>query len=745
VLTISFLMLVFPDFTTERALGSAVLVTITLLVALGGLVVTGLLRRLTPGFWWGFWLLLAAMLLLTGLTNIAVQGLVATVVWVLLGAGLSGGGLALLRTRGWRWLTGFAVASGLFLLATMATLSVLSGWRDVVEKRPSITTPTTDLPDPGVPGSFSVSMLTYGAGDDRYRPEFGHEASLKSRTVDGSKFIEGWEGYAGWARTRYWGFDATALPINGRVWMPEGEGPLPVVLIVHGNHDMEDFSDGGYGYLGEHFASRGMITISVDENFLNSSYADLLSGVEGGLQSENDARGWLLLEHLRQLAEWNIVEGNPFHHRLDLERVALIGHSRGGEAVAEAALFNRLPVYPDDARQKFDYDFGIRSLIAIAPADGQYDPRDRVTRLGDMNYLVVHGSLDGDVQSFMGASQYARVGFSACLDCYKSSVYVMGANHGQFNTDWGRADLAWPGRMILNLVPILDGALQRKVATRLFTAFLEDTLLGNQQYREVFSLAPRAVPWLDEPVELVTDFQSGRDLVVADYEEDADLATGSMPGVHIMTNDLTLWRETEVNLKWAPRNSAAVLVGWDRATDREVPAYSITFDLLPAAPGAIALSLAMAQESPMQDEEAEWETPETLDFSVVLVDYAGRRASVPLSTLGMLRAPVEAQTRKHAWLDDIDRSEPVFQRYTLASTLFKDVDVSAIAAMSLEFDRNKAGALFIDDVSLLPAIAQDDLDAIDEAVVEGQEVMRVPSEADRPSGPLPPGDGHSTD
>ncbi len=738
VLAITVSMVVIPDFTTERTLGSAVLVVMTLGVALGGFVLTGLLRRLTPGFWWGFWLLLAASLLLTRLASITVYGQMVMVVWVLFGAGLFGGALALWRTRGWRWLTGLAAASGLLLLATLATLSVLPGWRGDVEKRPAVAMQASDLPDPGEPGSFKVSTLTYGSGDDRHRSEFAEQATLTSRTVDGSKFIEGWEGYAGWARTRYWGFDATTLPLNGRVWMPEGDGPFPVVLIVHGNHDMEDFSDSGYGYLGEHFASRGMITISVDQNFLNSSYSDLLSGMEGGLKKENDARGWLLLEHLRQLAQWSIVEGNPFHRRLDLDRVVLVGHSRGGEAVAEAALFNRLPFYPDDARQKFDYDFGIRGLIAIAPADGQYDPRDRETRISDLNYLVVHGSLDGDVRSFMGASQYARVTFGTCLDCYKSSVYVLGANHGQFNTDWGRADMAWPGRMILNLVPILDAGLQQKIAVRLFTAFLEDTLLGHRQYRDVFLSAPHAVPWLSVPVELVTDFQSGRDLVLADYEEDADLSTGSLPGVRIMTNDLTLWRETEISLKWAPRNSAAVLVGWDRHPGVEAPAFSIVFDLLPAAPAAVAFSLAMSQDSPLKDEEAEWETPETLDFSVVLVDREGRRSSVPLSTHGLLRAPVEAQTRKHAWLDEIDLSEPVFQRYAFDSSLFKDVDISGIVALVLEFDKSQAGAVFIDDAILLPAVAQDDPDDSDGPLGDRPEVLGLPSAEERPSGPLPP-------
>lgn len=49
----------------------------------------------------------------------------------------------------------------------------------------------------------------------------------------------------------FWGFDEENLPLNGRVWMPEGDGPFPLVLMVHGNHLMEDFSDAGYDYLGK--------------------------------------------------------------------------------------------------------------------------------------------------------------------------------------------------------------------------------------------------------------------------------------------------------------------------------------------------------------------------------------------------------------------------------------------------------------------------------------------------------------
>ena len=38
-----------------------------------------------------------------------------------------------------------------------------------------------------------------------------------------------------------------------------------------------------------------------------------------------------------------------------MSRITLMGHSRGGEAVAVAAAFNTLSYYPDDATIKFDF------------------------------------------------------------------------------------------------------------------------------------------------------------------------------------------------------------------------------------------------------------------------------------------------------------------------------------------------------------------------------------------------------
>src|SRR3989454_5280398 len=132
-------------------------------------------------------------------------------------------------------------------------------------------------------------------------------------------------------------------------------------MIVHGNHNMADFSDPVYAYLGELLASRGFILASVDENLLNS-------GLFHDPPKQQAVRGWMLLEHLKLWREWNQAPGNPFQGKVDLTRIALMGHSRGGEAAATAAAFNRMKYDPEDANIHFDYGFPIKAVVAIAPA-----------------------------------------------------------------------------------------------------------------------------------------------------------------------------------------------------------------------------------------------------------------------------------------------------------------------------------------------------------------------------------------
>ena len=144
----------------------------------------------------------------------------------------------------------------LFFLALTGCVQPLQ----LVEDTPDLArVPPLSAPNPADSGTHRVRFLYYGSGTDKRRKEYRDSVTLKTQPVDASKLLPQFEREKKWARKRekYWGFSASNLPLNARVWYPEGAGPFPLVLIVHGNHDMKDFSDPGYAYLGELLASRG--------------------------------------------------------------------------------------------------------------------------------------------------------------------------------------------------------------------------------------------------------------------------------------------------------------------------------------------------------------------------------------------------------------------------------------------------------------------------------------------------------
>lgn len=518
-------------------------------------------------------------------------------IWALLAFSAAGAGLAAISREDRSVLTPLqrriAVAG---IVAGVGTVAYLLYWVgnpgfEPLEYRNAATESAVDgeavvevlaLPDPSVPGEYPVLYLTYGSGDDIRRAEFGRDADLVTGTVDGRPFLASWSGGSGEERKNFWGFDRDELPLQGRVWYPDGDGPFPLVLIVHGNHSMYEYSDPGYQYLGELLASRGFILVSVDENFIN-----------GSIRTENDARGWLLLEHLAQWERWNAGDAgdesdsgglheqagqgeedeettdgrsgampNPFEGKVDMGRIGLIGHSRGGEAVAVAAAFNTLPYYPDDATVPFEYGFDIGAVIAIAPVMGQYQPGGRYTDMHDVNYFVIHGANDGDVSSFNGAGQYEHVWFSGDPYRFKSSLYVMGANHGQFNQVWGSWDSGAPFGRSLSTRSLIPEPDQRKVAEVYLSAFLEAALRGEHGYLPLFADARVGREWLPETAYLV-EFDDSRSIRVATFDEDVDVTTATVAGGRTWAENLNVWREQRVSMKSRTKETAGVYLGWE--------------------------------------------------------------------------------------------------------------------------------------------------------------------------------------
>jgi hypothetical protein len=558
--------------------------------------------------------------------------------------------------------------------------------------------------NPAQPGPYTVLTLTYGSGQDKRRAEYGPEADLLTASVDGSPFIDNWQSLSGDLRSRYWGFDATHLPLNGRVWYPDGDGPFPLALIVHGNHFMMKDSDPGYDYLGQLLASRGVILVSVDQNYLNGSWTDIqMFGIEG-LRNENDGRGWLLLEHLRQWQDWQAAPDNPFYGKADMERIVLMGHSRGGEAATIAAAFNRLPAYPDDATVLFDYNFNIRGVVAIAPSDGQYKPTGRSTPLANINYLVIQGAFDSDVTPFQGLRQYNRVAFSDDQFWFKSAVYINEANHSQFNSRWGRADWSgFPKAGLLNLAPIMPATEQRQAAETLISAFVETVLHENEAYLPLFQDLRQGRGWLPETIYL-TQYADSRMEIVAHFEEDIDATTASAVGASFSGAGLTRWYERLVELKSGDQQNNAVFLGWDGTVTGETAVYTLSLGgsgVRPSAEASLIFNMADANLSPTPGGSP---ATEPLDLTIELVDENGAVARLPLSHYAPLQPQIQFYTLKAQPLErsGVRSGEIVFQSYAFPLADFQaanpQFDPGGVTDIRFVFDRSERGVVVLDEI-----------------------------------------------
>ncbi|OLB29276.1 MAG: hypothetical protein DMG41_14345 [Acidobacteria bacterium] len=608
-----------------------------------------------------------------------------------------------------------------WLLAHAGSLEKIIAWKPPEESMPA----KLAAENPSANGPYRVQRLYYGVGNDIRRPEYRASVALKTRTVDASDFFKDFKGWQRWTRKKYWGFDVDKLPLNARVWYPEGPGPFPLVLIVHGNHNMSDFSDPGYAYLGELLASRGFILASIDENFLNGGLFH-----DPPLKPGSAARGWLLLEHLKLWKEWNQAAGNPFQGKVDMSRIALMGHSRGGEAAATAAAFNRMKYYPEDANIQFDYGFAIKAVVAIAPADGQYKPAEQHRWISDVSYLTLQGAQDADVSSFMGSRQWDHVKYTQPGPWFKAEIYGYRANHGQFNTVWGRTDAGEPLSWLLNLKPLMSGEEQRRISKIYISAFLEATLHERREYIPLFQDWRVGRAWLPDTL-YVNRYQDASYVPLASFQEDADLTSTTAPGGSIAGENLSVWHEGHIPWRAGNRDYNGVFLGWHRAKGAPAATYTLTLPEGAAAKwqlgegSTIELSVAAMdedaslpgkrteEEKKKEEEERKKEDKskkkerESPDFTVELVTSEGATPDVLVSKFVAIPPPFKEKFTKLTVIDEKGYEkdwEPVFQTVRIPLADFqppngaKPFAPGKLSAIKLKFDRTAMSVICISGI-----------------------------------------------
>ena len=240
--------------------------------------------------------------------------------------------------------------------------------------------------------------------------------------------------------------DGQGQPFNERL---SQVGFAPVVFMAHGNHDPGAPSYQGYDYFQAQLAKMGIIAVSIDCNRLN--------GGGGGVQNIED-RADLIIENIGFFQALNADPTSVFFRHIDLTRVGLMGHSRGGDAVVTVPTVIAMA------------GVTLKSVLALAPTNFRFWAGLSSIQPSGRTFMTIRPAGDGAGWENNGAQFYdlAKPGPT------KTQVYVHFANHNFFNRQWPDDDSLWSQPQ----PPVMARSDHERVLSAYGCALFRATLLG---------------------------------------------------------------------------------------------------------------------------------------------------------------------------------------------------------------------------------------------------------------------------
>ncbi|MFN8499671.1 MAG: hypothetical protein U0641_17600 [Anaerolineae bacterium] len=515
-------------------------------------------------------------------------------------------------------------------------------------------------------------------------------------------------------------FHNMPVRLNGVISVPQGKGgPYPVVLIMHGTHpgcpevehgvdrwpcapDQEQRNYMGFDYLVRELAARGYVALSININAENTF------GFGEGIPLERMQQ--VVDKHLKALATASSGGENNFgvdlKGRADVRRLALVGHSRGGENAYYLAHEGGLAA-ADSASQ---HGYGpVDGLLLVAPAPGFVKPAQ-----SSVPVAAALPACDGDVITQDGQLFFEGARLAPGQAAWATSAWLERANHNDVNT-------VVNGEMGLSDRPDCATLMGSKAQQAWLVAYASDFLTT------IFGTDPNAIH--DAKVRLGMDpqtaapdqlyGQAGRVSALAPAPNrktlfipasEAELSLNRVGGSVTAEGVATHYcvegyftpsvkpgsepcKRANVTI---PGNPAMLVTSWDK------PGGALRFTL-PEGAGdlrgvsAVSLRAAVDPLSPLNAKGS----PQAL--SVRISDWNGKTATASTRpNEPALGFPV-GEVRDDSTFGKMFTGRAPMTTIRIPMSSFSGVDLSQVREVALVFDKTPSGSLFLGDVELVSA------------------------------------------
>ena len=490
--------------------------------------------------------------------------------------------------------------------------------------------------------------------------------------------------------------------LNGMMAAPPAGDNLPLAVIIHGSHgsgcpspdgvtedwpcpEEENLHYEGFAYLLEALAGRGYVALAINANPLYvMAYGEANTTMRAPLLFD------LYMEKLAAAASGEDVGLSvDLAGRVDLNRLALLGHSMGGAAVDTIMAGRAGQTSPEQIAAGHG---PVAAAFLLAPfeySDSQ----------GGLNApaAILLPACDRDVAGLDGQLYYERERAKSDVENTVISVLLQWANHNRFNTE---LEDEWLGRGSKVCTPetLLPAKEQQQFLADYVPRFFDQALGIRQDKASLLGLdASQPEPATLFGREVLTSLllPSAQRLVLP-LDEGATAGSATVmycPGGYLGTDSLdAACRRRELSQPASPEQWVISWEGTDAGYEVTVPEGSRDLS------GYESLHLR-AFVDPLSELNPEGQ-PQA--FSVRLTGGSGATSVVPLADEPALAYPYgstiifEERPDVPLWDNNL-----LFSSIRVPLAEFAGVDLRDIQSVALVFDATSSGTIFVSDLELL--------------------------------------------